>query len=97
KAIMDVALHFASFIREHVEQFQPDELGNIRISHVMFEQTVKKLHEIYGMGWSKQYREGSISATMSELIEILFAWEMLTMDEETNAYIIRPLIGRVTG
>src|SRR5690625_4948539 len=30
KAIMDVALHFASYIREHIEEFPPDEFDQIR-------------------------------------------------------------------
>lgn len=97
KAIMDVALHFASFIREHQEKFQADEFGNIRITKIMFEQTIKDVHAIYGKGWSKQYREGSITATMNELIHVLFDWEMLTIEEATGAYSIRPLLGRVSG
>src|SRR5699024_6918614 len=32
KAIMYVLLHFASFTRENSEQFQPNELGNIRMT-----------------------------------------------------------------
>src|SRR5690625_8035832 len=58
KAIMDVALHFASYIREHDEQFQPNELGNIRITPIMFEQTVKELHALYGKGRSEERRVG---------------------------------------
>src|SRR5690625_5306082 len=30
KAIMDVALHFANYIRSNKEKFPPNELGNIR-------------------------------------------------------------------
>ena len=97
KAIMDVALHFASFIRENKEQFQPNELGTIRMTHVMFEQTVKELHAIYGKGWSKQYREGSITTTMNELIDVLFDWEMVRVEKETGAYILQPLLGRISG
>lgn len=97
KAIMDVALHFASYIREHQEKFPPNELGNIRMTAFMFEQTVKEVHAIYGKGWSKQYREGSITATMNELIDVLFDWEMIIMEEDTGAYVLRPLLGRITG
>src|SRR5699024_4416148 len=50
KAIMDVALHFASYIRENNEQFPPNELGNIRITQVMLEQIVKEVHAIFGKG-----------------------------------------------
>lgn len=97
KAIMDVALHFASYLRENEERFQPDELGNIRLSKIALKQAIKELHALYGAGWSKQYREGSISSTMDELTDILYNWEMLFNDEVTGAYIIRPLLGRVVG
>jgi len=97
KAIMDVALHFASFLRKHKEKFPPNELGNIRITPVMFEQTVKEVHTIYGKGWSKQYREGAITATMNDLLDVLFDWEMMKMEQETGAYLIRPLLGRISG
>lgn len=97
KAIMDVALHFASYIRAHEEGFQPNELGNIRITPIVFEQTVKEVHSLYGEGWSKQYREGTITATMNELIRVLMNWEMLSTDKETDAYVIRPLLGRISG
>lgn len=97
KAIMDVALHFANYIRTHAERFQPNELGNIQITRIMFEQTVKEIHSLYGQGWSKQYREGTITATMNELIHVLMNWEMLSNDKETDAYVIRPLLGRVAG
>lgn len=97
KAIMDVSLHFASYIRENKERFQPNELGSIRMTSIMFEQTVKEIHSIYGKGWSKQYREGSIKTTMNELIQNLLDWEMVTIEEETGAYLIRPLLGRISG
>jgi len=97
KAIMDVALHLAIYIRDHEEQFQPNELGNIRMTQIQLEQTVKALHKAYSEGWSKQYREGSITTTMHELIHLLTSWEMLQVESETGAYIIRPLLGRVAG
>src|SRR5690625_2116110 len=95
KAIMDVALHFSQYIRDNEATFLPDELGNIRLTPVMFEQTIKILHEKYAMGWSKQYREGTITATMNELIELLRSWAMLKLEKETNFYLIRTLLGQI--
>lgn len=97
KAIMDVALHFASYIRANREKFQPNEFGNIRMTPLMFEQTIKQLHTMYGNGWSKQYRDGTLSSTMNELMEALYSWEMLTVERETGFYLIRPLLGRMAG
>lgn len=97
KALMDIALHFATYIREHLEEYPPDELGNIRLTRVTFEQMITTLHENHGNGWSKQYREGTISSTTNELIDLLIDWEMLEKATDTNAYIVRPLIGRISG
>ncbi len=97
KAIMDIALHFAAYVREHADTFEPNELGNIQISTIKFQQTVKTVHDIYGKGWSKQYREGSIRTTMQELVSTLKDWEMLVDDTETDGYLIRPLLGRISG
>lgn len=97
KAIMDVALHFASYLRDHLAAYPPNEFGNIRLTHVSFEQIINKLHATYGKGWSKQYREGSITSTTNELVHLLSDWEMLKVEQITNAYLIRPLVGRLSG
>lgn len=97
KAISDVILHFASYVRDHSDSFQPNEFGDIRMTKIMFEQTLKAVHAVYGKGWSKQYREGSMTTTMNELIDVLSDWEMITKEEDTGAYLLRPLLGRVSG
>lgn len=97
KAIMDVALHVASYLRKHQDQFPPNEFGQIKISQEKFTQLVANVHAEYGRGWSKQYREGSITSTVNDLVKILREWEMLRMDERNDAYIILPLFGRVSG
>lgn len=97
KALMDIVLHFSAYLREHMEEYPPDTLGNIRITHITFEQMVANLHRDYGAGWSKQYREGSLTSTTNELIELLQDWEMLVKETDPFAYIIKPLVGRVSG
>lgn len=94
---MDIALHFASYLREHLTEFPPNEFRNIRISVTMFEQVIDDLHLKYRTGWSQQYREGSITSTKNELIDLLIDWEMLKIEEDTNACLVRPLLGRVSG
>lgn len=97
KAIMDVALHFSSYLRAHIKDYPPNEFGNIRLTEVTFEQIIKELHTTYGHGWSKQYREGSITSTVKELMMLLTDWEMLKEEDDTHAYLLRPLIGRLSG
>lgn len=98
KAIMDVALHVAAYIRENGTHYPPDEFGRIRLTRVTFEHIVKDVHAIYGKGWSKAYREKTpISGITNELINLLEGWEMLDKAPLTDAYIIKPLFGRIYG
>lgn len=97
KAIMDVALHFAAYLREHQDIYPPDTFGRVRMSEITLTNVVRELHQQYANGWSKQYREGSVKMTMQELIDLLKDWEMLEQVTFTNDYVIKPLIGRLKG
>ncbi|RYG73747.1 TIGR02678 family protein [Lentibacillus lipolyticus] len=96
KAVMDVALHVASVLRD-ADAHQPDELGTIRLSRLVLEEVVTQAKAMYGSGWSKHYREASIAVITDELAALLFDWEMLELEPVTNAYVIKPLFGRATG
>ncbi|MFD1037075.1 TIGR02678 family protein [Virgibacillus byunsanensis] len=97
KAVMDVALHISNYVRTHLENYPPDESGNIRLTRVTLEQIISEVHTLYGKGWSKQYREGSIVSTTNEIVDLLKDWEMLEEETITNAYVVKPLFGRVLG
>ncbi|GGA66836.1 TIGR02678 family protein [Ornithinibacillus halotolerans] len=97
KAIMDIALHFATYLRENKGIYQANALGNIHLTEVQLEQIIHELHTQYGEGWSKQYREGTIKSTLRELVDLLEDWEMLDREAVTNHYMFKPLIGRVSG
>lgn len=96
KAISDIALHFAAFVRQS-ETLQADALGNIYVTPIQLEQIVKTLHRTKGHGWSKQYREGTIKTTTKELMQLLQHWEMAVQNSETGEYMLRPLLGRAVG
>ncbi|MTI82678.1 MAG: TIGR02678 family protein [Firmicutes bacterium] len=99
KAISDIALHFAAVVREQLEKeeiyTQPD--GTLRLTPVDFEGLVRLCKERYGVGWSKQYREGTVSVTAKELLEHLTDWRMADRDGETGVIILYPLLARLTG
>jgi uncharacterized protein (TIGR02678 family) len=97
KAIMDIALHTAAYIRKHFDRFPPDELGNIRLTRVTLEEVMADVYAIYAVGWSKQYRDGTIAGITNELIHLLIDWEMLAIEPDTNIHILKPLFGRISG
>ncbi|GAA0446871.1 TIGR02678 family protein [Lentibacillus halophilus] len=96
KAIMDVALHMATYMR-YYDTYTPDEFGTIRLSRMALETIMTNVRDIYGKGWSKHYREAGIASITNDVIELLQNWEMLDIEPVTNAYIIKPLFGRATG
>lgn len=97
KSLMDVALHFAAYLREHQDDYPPDAFGRIILSQITMKMIIQALHEQYAKGWSKQYREGPVKTTMHELVELLRDWEMVERAALTNDYVIKPLIGRLAG
>ncbi|MUV39025.1 hypothetical protein JNUCC1_02897 [Lentibacillus sp. JNUCC-1] len=97
KALMDVALHVAAYVRDHREVYAPDEFGRIHVSQLTLEQIVANTQNEYGKGWSKLYREGTPVSVTQDLIELLRDWEMLEETKEMDIYIIKPLFGRVAG
>lgn len=99
KAISDIALQFAGIIREEKEQedipLQYD--GSLCLTPVDFERRVACCKELYGAGWSKQYREASLQETAGDLLELLVDWQMASQEESTGVITLRPLLARTVG
>lgn len=99
RAIIDITLQFANIIRELKENedipLQYD--GSILLTITDFERWVKHCYEKFGMGWSKQYREATITQTAKDLLEILEEWKMAARDTETGTIRLLPLLARLIG
>ena len=99
KAISDIVLQFATLVREEKEQeeipLQYD--GTLRLTKADFQKWVGKCKEKYGKGWSKQYREATVSETARELLAVLIDWQMASLDKETRVISLRPLLARTIG
>ncbi|NMB24629.1 MAG: TIGR02678 family protein [Firmicutes bacterium] len=99
RAISDIGLQFAAMVRKLVDEagLSVDDEGRIRLTSVDFEDLVLRCWEQYGHGWSKQYREGLVTATARDLEELLANWKMLSRDAETGTLFLMPLLGRTVG
>ncbi|HET7521839.1 MAG TPA: TIGR02678 family protein, partial [Bacillales bacterium] len=99
RAISDIALQFAGIVRgEKEEQDIPlAEDGTFMVTYADFEKWVTRCKEDFGAGWSKMYREATISQIAGDLLEVLREWKMAFRDEETGAIVIYPLMARMTG
>nr|WP_144924664.1 TIGR02678 family protein [Paenibacillus bovis] len=97
KAIMSVALHFSSYVREHLDTYEINALGEIKLTSAEFTTIVENIKDDYGAGWSKQYRDMSYVGVADELRLIFKEWEMLVEEENTGMLTMKPAIGRVIG
>ena len=99
KAINDIALQFADLIcREQQEDDIPLQFdGSIGLTQIDFARRVELCKKAFGKGWSKQYREASISETAKDLFNLLAEWKMVSKDQETGIISLKPLMARVVG
>ncbi|MDC3418474.1 TIGR02678 family protein [Aquibacillus salsiterrae] len=97
KSIMSIALHFQSYVREHVDEFAINPLGEIRLTKQEFSQIIEMVRNDYSSGWSKKYRDMTYSAVAEELLHFYKGWEMITVEVETGMLILKPAITRMIG
>ncbi|KHF28217.1 hypothetical protein LR68_03031 [Anoxybacillus sp. BCO1] len=97
KGISDIILHFAAVVRAHLDNYPPDEYGQIRVTMPEFHQLLNRCMEQYGEGWSKTYREMTLAQLSSELLSALKEWKMAEHEQETGMVTLYPLLGRLVG
>jgi len=92
--IHTVILHFARLCRQLLAEGMALSDG---LSPVEVEQLAGKCREQYGSGWTKEYREMSISKLALNLVEELAAWNLADRDVETGFVYFRSVLGRWIG
>ena len=96
RAIADITMQFASFARRQKEEegipLQHD--GSLCLTPADFEKWVAHCKDLLGMGWSKEYREKSLSETAKDLLTFLIDWKMAQLDKETGVVYLLPLLAR---
>lgn len=99
KALMDIALQFALVVRrEREEEEIPLQFdGTLRLTWVDFEQWVAKCRDQCSGGWSKQYREASLTETARDLYQLLEEWKMVSTDSETGMISLHSALVRIVG
>ncbi|MFC0015403.1 MULTISPECIES: TIGR02678 family protein [Allobacillus] len=97
KAIMSIALHVQAYIRERLDRYEMNSMGEIKVTVTEFAQIVEDVKAQYGHGWSKQYREMTYTAIADELLQLYKEWEMVSMEEDTRMVILKPAIARMVG
>ncbi|MFC4620176.1 TIGR02678 family protein [Camelliibacillus cellulosilyticus] len=97
KAVTDILMQLSYYLHQQTERFPPNESGEILLTEGEFEQIIETLKGAYGSGWSKAFRDMSVSMIRTELIQAMKDWVMAAIDEETALIRIRPLLGAIAG
>jgi uncharacterized protein (TIGR02678 family) len=97
KAIMNVALHFQTYIRENIDLYTVHSLGEIKLTMAEFTQISKTVKKIYGHGWSKKYRDMPYVNVAEELLQLYKEWEMAAVEKDMGMVVLKPAIARMTG
>lgn len=97
KGTSEIILHFSKIIRQHLEVHIPDEYGQIRLTPNDFLGLLKKCRDEFSEGWSKTYRDMTISQLSDEVLSALKEWKMAEREAETGMIILYPLLGRLVG
>ena len=97
RAISDVALHLADYVRGNMMQYDVNELGDLRLAQAEFEQLTAAVKARDGHGWSKAYREGSVKQIAEELLQLLQEWELASVEADTGMVILKAGFARMVG
>ncbi len=99
RAITDIVMQFATVVREECENedipFQYD--GSLLLTWVDYERWVGITASHFRSGWSKQYREATLSEVARELFTEMEDWKMAKREVETGTILLLPLLGRLSG
>jgi len=99
RAISDVVLLFNSLIIEKVKSKELNLKANdcIIISKAHFGNIIEELKLEFSSGWSKEYREKSLTGLMEDIIHYMKDFNMLKVLKHSKEIEILPLTGKVMG
>ncbi|WP_273716945.1 TIGR02678 family protein [Alkalihalobacillus pseudalcaliphilus] len=97
KGVMDVVLHLSAILRENVQKDFINDLGEWKLMMSEWESLLEKLQKKYQRGWSKQYRDMTITQLRHELITYLVEWELMEYDRHSGVVVIKSALPRMVG
>ncbi|OPJ60962.1 TIGR02678 family protein [Clostridium oryzae] len=99
KAISDVVLLFSSLITEYIKNKELilDAYDSAVVSRAYFDNLVEILKSEYSYGWSKEYRDMSLSVLEEEIISYMKGFNMLEILKDGREIKFFPLVGKVIG
>lgn len=95
----DIVLQICFEVRKAVEEgsFIRQESDKIPLSRVKWDAFIEQVRETYSEGWSKGYREMSLSHLKAELNDIMSQFGMIEMNAMHKEIILLPAVAKMIG
>lgn len=97
KAAGDLILQLSAELRKRMDQFPPSQDGTVMLTEGEFDHILGDMRRIYGDGWTKHFRDGTLASVRSELIGEMEQWAMADHAAEDGMIRILPLLGVLAG
>jgi uncharacterized protein (TIGR02678 family) len=95
KNISDIVIQFSSLLCELLKDHTRDSLDRIILSDNKWSMNLELLKEKYGFGWSKKYREMSLSQLKKEVESVMSVYGMI--QKRRHEIVVMPMIGKING
>jgi uncharacterized protein (TIGR02678 family) len=98
-SLSDIVLQMNRMIRSMVDDGEiiPDADETILVSGGRFDGWLEKLRKVYAQGWSKEYREMSLSGLRREVLAIMRDYGMVEWRREASEIRMLPMCGKLYG
>ena len=92
-----VMLHFAAVVRDYWSADMAVTGQELTFTPVEFDRLVEKCRKATGSGWTKEYRDMTLTRLTKELLAALVDWKMARLNDELGLIVLSPLLGRTIG
>lgn len=99
KAISDIVLFINRILREKLEnkEIELTPQDTCYLTKPEWEQLIKKVRDLYGKGFSKEYRIMEEEKLVEEVTKYMEEFDMVRFESEDKRYKIMPITWKITG
>lgn len=95
KNVSDIVIQMCTLLQKNLKTYKQNELDQIIVSMNQWDMMVQELKETYAIGWSKKYRDMSLTHLNQEICEMMHIFGMIKFLE--HEMLILPMVGKISG
>lgn len=97
--LSDIVLQLSTLVRQKVanQELKVSGTDEVEVTEIQFLKLVEQCREMFSVGWYKTYRDLSVDKLVSELLDYMVKWRMLSLDPRLRSIKILPLAVKLSG